>query len=103
MCVPGGHRVLKQGLCSGRSVCWEYACPTCLACLLIFPCLGSARHFLGTPHLHRHPFTIPRSTSSPVGLSVLLLHLAVASSLHLECGLHEAAWFVFLYCWILGS
>lgn len=39
---------------------------------------------------------IPRSPASPVGLSILLLRLAVAWSLHLERGLHEAARLVFL-------
>lgn len=96
VCAPREHRVLKQGLCSGHSVCREYACPRCPACLLVMPCLGSTRHFLGTPHLHRQPLAIPRSPASPVGLSVLLLRLAVAWSLHLERGLHEAARLVFL-------
>ena len=77
--------------------------PQILACLLVFQCLGSARHFLGTRHLHWHPLASPRSPATPVGLSVLLLHLAAAWSLHLERGLLEAAWLVFLHCWISGS
>lgn len=50
--------------------------PQILACLLVFQCLGSARHFLGTRHLHWHPLASPRSPATPVGLSVLLLRLA---------------------------